>query len=68
MKVVELFEEDSEQVLRLPKEYHFEDNRVQIKKVGDAVILLPVKNAWQPLLNSLSMFSDDFMIEQRETL
>lgn len=61
MKTVELFEEDGEQKLSLPEEYQFKSDYVQIRKVGDGLILLPVEKSWKPLLDSLSLFSDDFM-------
>jgi antitoxin VapB len=38
---------------------------VYIKKVGNAVVLIPEQDSWQSLADSLALFSDDFM-EQRE--
>ena len=61
MKTVELFEEDGEQILCLPEEHQFKSDYVQIRKVGDGLVLLPVEKSWKPLLDSLSLFSDDFM-------
>jgi antitoxin VapB len=49
----------------LPKEYRFSGDRVLIKKVGNALVLLPEKGSWRPLFGSLPKFSDDFM-ESRE--
>jgi antitoxin VapB len=49
------------QAVRLPKKFRFEGSQVYIKKVGDAVILIPYQEPWQTLQDSLSMFSDDFM-------
>lgn len=46
MQTVKLFENGRSQAVRLPKEYRFEGNEVSIKKVGEAVILLPVNNKW----------------------
>ena len=65
MKTAKLFQNGQSQAVRLPKEFRFEGKKVFIKKVGNATILLSIKNPWQPLLDSLQQFSDDFM-ESRE--
>jgi antitoxin VapB len=65
MKTARLFQNGQSQAVRLPKEYRFNGDRVLIKRLGNAVILLPEKESWTPLFESLSRFSDDFM-EHRE--
>ncbi len=65
MKTAKIFQNGQSQAVRLPKEYRFSGNRVLIKKAGNAVVLLPEKESWTPLLESLSQFSEDFM-EARE--
>ena len=61
MKTARLFRNGQSQAVRLPKEYRFSGDKVVIKKVGNAVVLLPEKGSWTPLLESLSRFSEDFM-------
>ncbi|RIK26677.1 MAG: AbrB/MazE/SpoVT family DNA-binding domain-containing protein [Chloroflexi bacterium] len=61
METAKLFQNGSSQAVRLPKEFRFRGNRVYIKKMGDAVILLPVHNSWKSLTASLALFTDDFM-------
>lgn len=61
MKTAKLFQNGQSQAVRLPKEFRFEGKDVFIKKMGNAAILIPIKNAWEPLFNSLHKFSDDFM-------
>jgi antitoxin VapB len=61
MKTARLFRNGQSQAVRLPKEYRFTGEKVLIKKVGNAVILLPQKGSWKSLLESLNRFSDDFM-------
>lgn len=65
MKTARLFRNGQSQAVRLPKEYRFSGDRVLIKKAGNAVVLLPEKESWRPLFESLSKFSGDFM-ESRE--
>ena len=61
MKVAKLFKNGQSQAVRLPKEFRFEGTQVFIKRVGNAVILLPEQHSWQGLFDSLGLFSDDFM-------
>jgi antitoxin VapB len=61
MKVAKLFKNGQSQAVRLPKEFRFEGTQVFIKRVGNAVLLLPEQDSWQGLFDSLSLFSDDFM-------
>ena len=61
MKVAKLFKNGQSQAVRLPKEIRFEGTQAFIKRVGNAVLLLPEQESWQGLFESLSLFSDDFM-------
>lgn len=68
MQTAKLFKNGQSQAVRLPKNFRFEGELVFIKKIGNAVVLLPSKNSWQPLLESLEEFSDDFMEERKQLL
>ena len=74
METAKLFQNGKSQAVRLPKEFRFESDRVYVKKMGNAVILLPYGAPWQSLVDSLPLFSDDFMetrtqppIQERES-
>lgn len=66
MKTAKLFQNGKSQAVRLPKEFRFESDRVYIKRVGNAIVLLPFENFWDTLLDSLSLFSADFMNERNQ--
>ena len=66
MMTAKLFENGKSQAVRLPKEYRFEGDEVFINKIGDVVVLMPKGNKQAGLLNSLDLFSDDFMADGRE--
>lgn len=75
METAKLFQNGKSQAVRLPKEFRFSNDKVYIKRVGKAVVLLPYQNPWSSLLESLEQFSDDFMqtrsqppVEQREDM
>ena len=61
METAKLFQNGNSQAVRLPKEFRFSGDRVYLKKVGNAVILLPYGAAWQSLVDSLALFSPDFL-------
>jgi len=64
MQTAKLFKNGQSQAVRLPKEFRFKGSEVFIKKAGNAVILLPEKNSWEPLMSSLEKFTPEFMAER----
>lgn len=66
METAKLFKNGKSQAVRLPKEFRFGSDRVYIKRVGEAVILLPYQTPWKTLLDSLALFSTDFMAEREQ--
>ena len=66
MKVAKIFENGRSQAVRLPKEYRFQSNEVNVNKVGDIIMLIPKKSKWNSMIESLDMFTDDFMIERNQ--
>ena len=66
MERAKLFKNGQSQAVRLPKHLRFEGTEVFARKLGTAVILLPVNDPWGPLRQALSGFSDDFLSERAE--
>ncbi len=66
MDTAKLFMTGRSQAVRLPKEYRFEGDEVMIKRVGDAVVLLPRTRGWDSLLESLSMFEPGFRLKREQ--
>jgi len=66
MKTAKLFKNGQSQAVRLPREFRFEGDAVYIKKSGRSIIMLPIKNPWESLFESLGQFSDDFMPERNQ--
>ena len=65
MQTAKVFENGRSQAVRLPKDYRFDDDEVVINKIGDIVLLMPKNSRWNSMLQSLDLFSDDFMKEGR---
>ena len=66
METAKLFQNGKSQAVRLPKKYRFSGDKVIIKRVGNAVILLPDRDSWETLFDSLEQFSDDFMSDRQQ--
>jgi antitoxin VapB len=66
METAKLFQNGKSQAVRLPKEFRFKSDRVYLKRMGNAVILLPYGAPWQSLVDSLPLFSSDFMQERTQ--
>jgi antitoxin VapB len=64
MQTAKLFPNGSSQAVRLPKEFRFEGDQVYIRRLGDAVVLLPYRAPWRALFASLPEFSDDFAVPE----
>ncbi len=63
MDTAKLFRNGGSQAVRLPQKYQFEGSEVVIRRTGDMVILIPYRQPWKALEESLTMLSDDFMEE-----
>ena len=67
MKTATVVTQPDGQIVHLPVEVHLEGDEVIVKQVGRSVVLTP-KHAitWQPLLESLDQFSDDYMADRSQ--
>jgi antitoxin VapB len=66
MKTAKLFLNGQSQAVRLPKEFRFSGNEVFVKRLGKAVLLIPIEDGWDTLIQSLDAFSPDFMSERNQ--
>ncbi|MCU0491591.1 MAG: type II toxin-antitoxin system VapB family antitoxin, partial [Chloroflexaceae bacterium] len=64
MDTAKLFQNGKSQAVRLPREYRFRGSKVYIKKMGNAVVLIPEQDSWQNFIESINLFSEDFMEER----
>lgn len=65
MMTAKIFENGRSQAVRLPRECRFSGEEVAVNKIGDIVMLMPKENKWSGFLNSLNLFSEDFMSDTR---
>lgn len=66
MDTAKIFQTGRSQAVRLPKAYRFDGRQVYVKRVGQAVILMPEVNSWDMLFEACDEFSSDFMSERNQ--
>ncbi|WP_017324113.1 antitoxin [Synechococcus sp. PCC 7336] len=64
METVKLFTIGNSQAVRLPENYRFSGDEVAIKRLGNAVVLLPKEDPWQVMFDALEEFPDDLNLER----
>ncbi|MBQ6733347.1 MAG: AbrB/MazE/SpoVT family DNA-binding domain-containing protein [Lachnospiraceae bacterium] len=68
METAKLFINGGSQAVRLPRNCRFEGNEVLVNRIGGIVMLIPKDDPWAAMMNSLSMFTDDFLRDEIEDL
>jgi len=66
MNTAKLFRNGKSQTVSLPEEFRFEEDEVQISRLGNGVLLMPVGHSWDAMFDSLDKFDDDFMDERSQ--
>ncbi|GAB4497726.1 MAG: AbrB/MazE/SpoVT family DNA-binding domain-containing protein [Anaerolineales bacterium] len=66
MDTAKLFQNGKSLAVRLPKQFRLDGDQVYIKRMGQAIVLLPYHEPWQTLIESLDLFTDDFMEERTQ--
>lgn len=66
METAKLFENGKSQAVRLPKEFRFSGDRVFVKRVGNAVVLIPHNAPWESLISSLALFTTDYLNNRQQ--
>ncbi len=66
MTTTKLFMNGRSQAVRLPKECRFEEDEVEIKKIGDMVILVPKDKVLEIFQKSFDKFPKDFRIKREK--
>ena len=64
MKKAKLFANGQSQAVRLPKACRFDSDEVIVKRIGDAVLLLPLTYDKDVLLRELAQLPDDILPER----
>ena len=63
METAKVFTNGGSQAVRLPKDCRFHDDEVLVNRIGNVVILMPKDDPWQSMLQSLDLFTEDFLAD-----
>lgn len=59
-----VFKNGNSQAIRIPKSLKLESDKVDINRIGNALIVREVPQSWEQAFKCLDEF-DDFMVEKR---
>ncbi len=72
---IDIKDEIDKQKILIPNDMRINDDKVYLKKMGNAIYIIPYHNPWQNLIESTESFTSDFMenrnqldIQKRESL
>ncbi|CAD9197607.1 MAG: type II toxin-antitoxin system VapB family antitoxin [Acinetobacter bohemicus] len=66
MEIAKVFQAGRSQAVRLPKAFRFNGNEVAIKCFGLSVLLLPIENPWDMMLEAINEFEVGFQLERAD--
>jgi antitoxin VapB len=66
MTYARIFQSGNSQALRLPKEFRFNADRVEIFRRGDEIVLREIPINAAAIFDALSSLPEDFMAEGRD--
>lgn len=61
MDTAKVFTNGGSQAIRLPKDCRFSDDEILVNRIGSIVILMPKDDPWRSMLDSLPLFTEDFL-------
>jgi antitoxin VapB len=65
MKTAKVFKQGNSQAVRLPKEFRLSEDEVEIRREGEAIVLLPkVAARWRHVRACLGKFKGEFARNQ----
>ena len=61
MNITKVFTNGRSQAVRIPKEYRFDENEVYINKIGETIVLTPIRSLAQQFEIGAKLLTDDFL-------
>lgn len=63
METAKIFTNGGSQAVRLPKSCRFgnEETDLLVNRIGNVVIMIPRNDPWKGMMDSLDLFTDDFL-------
>ncbi len=58
MQTVKVFKSGNSQAVRIPKNFNISEDELCIQKIGNTIILTPIKDIWKDFEHSIESLSD----------
>lgn len=60
-EIADINDKNSFQSVRIPNKLRLKENKVYLKKLGNALYLIPYSDPWASLIEGIDSFTSDFM-------
>lgn len=67
-EAIDLNNTKSYQSLKIPKRLRIDDRKVYLKKVGNALYIIPFTDPWASMIEGINSFTTDFMDDREQPL
>ena len=61
METAKIFSNGEDQLVALPKNFHINGEEVFVNRIADVLILVPTNRSAEYMMQTLGLFTDDFM-------
>ena len=61
METAKVFSNGESQLIALPKNFHINSEEVFVNRIADVLILVPTNRSAEDMMQTLGLFTDDFM-------
>ena len=65
-ETIEIKTQKGIQAIRIPDNLKINDDKVYLKKIGNSLYIIPYHNPWENLIESLDIFTSDFMSDRKQ--
>ena len=65
MQTAKVFKSGNSQAVRIPREYHIDEDELYINRVGRTIMLFPKDDPWEQFKQMRHEISNDFFAEGR---
>jgi len=56
----------NQKYISLPIDFQIDGDKFYLKRLGDLIYLIPYKQPWKSMWDSLDMFSEDFLSDRNQ--
>lgn len=66
IETIDIKKNKGTQAIRIPEKMRIDDDKAYLKKVGNALYIIPYHNPWQNMIEGSESFTPDYMEERNQ--